>query len=93
MDEGYLTRAFFESELPGLKAAFAEETGLTKVEAELLLRNGHHIRLEEQPVCTDGYISFDRKDGSHRSRMILPYSTILAVTLVGESEKKVGFVR
>jgi hypothetical protein len=91
--EQHLTRFFFEEELPRLQEAFAAEAGIENVGAELLMRNGHHIRLDGKSVCTDSYISFDRKDGVRLSRMILPYTSIIAVTIVGESEKKVGFHR
>ena len=86
-----LTKAFFADELQGLKESFAAETGADKVIVDLMLRSGQTVRLEGEPVCTDSYIAFDRKDGSHKSRTVLLYKSILGVHLSAENEKRVGF--
>lgn len=91
--EQLLSRAFFETELPSLMRAFKAESGTEKVVAEVMLRSGQHIRMEHIPACTDTYIAIDRKDGSHQSRILVPYGAVLSVTLVAEADKKVGFVR
>ena len=92
--EQCLDQAFFTEALHQIKEDFAQKSGADgKVMVDLLLRNGQHMRLEGEPVCTAAYISFDRKDGAHLSRIVLPYSSIIGVTLVQESDRRVGFTK
>jgi hypothetical protein len=91
--EQHLTHEFFETVLPRMKESFAEENGSGKVHIDLLLRTGQHLRLEGEPICTAAYISFDKKDGTRHSRIILPYGSIVGVTLIEEGERKVGFTK
>lgn len=88
-----LTRAFFAQELKGLQEAFAADAGAAQVHVDLILKGGTTMRLEGEPVCTDTYIAFDRKAGSHKARTVLLYKAILGVNLSAESEKRVGFHR
>lgn len=91
--EQYLDQAFFTEALHQIKEDFAQQAGEGRVMVDLLLRNGQHLRLEGEPTCTAAYISFDRKDGAHLSRIVLPYSSIIGVTLVQESDRRVGFTK
>lgn len=86
-----LTKAFFVEELQGLKESFAADTGADKVAVDLMLKSGQTVRLEGEPVCTESYIAFDRKDGTRKSRTVLLYKSILGVHLSAENEKRVGF--
>lgn len=90
----FLTRAFFEEELPGLAEAYAREVGAEKATVELMLRNGVALKIEGKPTCTDTYVAVDFKSGAQTRRAIVPYGTVLGVSFTTDhSEKKVGFHR
>jgi|GEM_PF-4900217 len=84
-----LTRAFFEDELKGLAAAYAKDCGVEKVAIDLMLKNGHTLRIEGDPVCTDTYVVIDHKHG----RAVLPYRAIVGVGLAAKGGGSLGFHR
>jgi hypothetical protein len=90
----FLTRSFFEEELPGLQEAYARDMGAEKVSIELMLRNGVTLKVEGRPTCSDSFIAADFKSGTQNRRVVFPYGSVMAVGFTTESgDKKVGFHR
>lgn len=73
--------------------AYVADTGVQKVNTDLLLRTGSFVRLEGKLTCGDTYLMFDRKSGGDISRMVLPYGAVVGVTFTPDSTKTVGFHR
>lgn len=86
----FLTRSFFEVDLPSLSEAYGRETG-AKVAAEVVLRNGIALQIEGKPICTDGYLTFDYKNGTHMQRAVLPYGSIVGVNFRSQNAGTLGF--
>ncbi|MFZ5814370.1 MAG: hypothetical protein ACOY93_03600 [Bacillota bacterium] len=88
-----LTRAFFEEELGRLTAAYSQEIGEKRVAVTLMLRDGQSLKLEGEPTCTDTYLLCDYKGRGNIARAVIPYRSIVAVSLSVEGGGTVGFTR
>lgn len=86
----FLTRSFFEEELPSLAEAYGRETG-NKVAAEVVLKNGMVLQIEGKPVCTDTYLAFDHKSGTQVHRAVLPYGSVVGVNFRSQNAGTLGF--
>lgn len=79
---------FFQEELPALLAAYRQERGDEKAQAELLLRHGVFIRIEGEVQARPEYMACDYKLRDEKRRALVPYDSIVAITFApGEREK------
>lgn len=86
-----LDRAFFEGELARQIEAYSKENNGQRVFGEVMLRDGSALRMEGDPVCSDGFVRFDYKRGTHMRRILVPYGAIVGISLVVDSAGTLGF--
>lgn len=89
----FLNRAFFEEELDRLTEAYGRETGEKGIATMIMLRDGQGLKVEGRVTCTDSYVLVDYKARGSVARAVLPYGSIVGVSLTTDSAGTMGFNR
>lgn len=83
-----LNQAFFQTELPGLLAAYRTETADPKAQVELVLKHGVFLRAEGDLEPREHCLMVNYKLRDQLRRAVVPYDSIVAVTFAPAEREK-----